>query len=85
MSEPNFTAEQLERMVSDIQCCTAPWLTDDNYTMRLFDEMVTAIGWDHTTEVVWRNEAITADYRTDFPIKRRRAIVLAYLKWRGKI
>ena len=46
------------------------WLSDDNLNMRLFDEMADAIDLT-TVRVVMRAR------------HRRRAVVLAWLKWKG--
>ena len=64
----------------------APWLTDDRYAMRLFDEMGRSMSFHGAWELVQTQMLILRDRFVDeIPDYRRRAIVLAWLKWKGKI
>lgn len=88
VKSPEFQRESplgawLWNWVSPAHWQPAPWLTDDRYAMRLFDEMVIERGWDRTCEAVWREPGIPGEYRVNFTASRRMATVTAWLKWKG--
>lgn len=62
----------------------APWLTDDRYAMRLFDEMGATMSFHHAWLLTQEQMMALRDrFINQTPDYRRRAIVLAFLAWKG--